>query len=1262
MSETPKSTGRRQLRKSALQASPFGAPVKSFLKAAPPTSSSSSSSAYSTPTTTRIRPVSPSIPSLPAAETDDNIPEQPGSSSPLDSPTSRKSARISNMYKSMDLSVTPKKPPTTPRSKSHVKIGIWGHIVGLKKQDLSEYCRFPIDKSYCSFGRIGSNDVPVPFESVSDMHCKLIRREDGEVWLKDTSSIGTLLNNVLVHDTARPIEHNDIMTIAGRSFRFESVMPTPRQPLQATDGNTTPKRQFKTIQMSIEGDLAALAEAPSPTAGRTSTTPKRNPSRSTAALESSLGVFTPKSAAKLSSLLVSPKPIPLPAFLKSPRKPIASIDNNKNSITWTDSAVPNTHYDQLEQDDNPGYHTPTKKTRRSTEDNPGYHTPIREKRKSVEDPFNELGRTPKKVSFGPDLNPEIFSKDNPPNTPIKRGDHQPTTASTPSSFLSKLAAAGGTPKSILTPSRAGGRTNVIQGLEKPTPLKLMLFSPKTSKLSSTPKKQVIVAQDTASPASGVSTAEQDDNASDNSADGGDDNIRKEPESSSITNPFLESTSTFSKELRDDDGEQEDDDESAPSTPSRRLAERQSSATLSTPKRPRLSLSHEDVQEEHLHHSFKLHGSPVHPDADNPFISNDEPSGNSPSHSPSIAAVQRHHPEMADALGEELETPLVTETDLSPQAEPEIPNAAPVHTPIRNRHRDEQKSNVTPNGNTPGSASRMALLQLSAQKIRGLPDLLQSPSSSFTREALEPAPAIPEADVDEIESDQDDSADEEVTQNVLGSDDNSSVEEDAMPALLGSSNEVAQDGRLDEEGELVEEVDAQTSEAVAEDVDQGESVGKEAEAEANEIVVKDDQIDRTWLSSVANSKRRSSAPAASSIMQPQSPIFNGLRGVFRTPQKVVETCYAGFTGFRNFMTPTRSPKLPSTEPLSSFPETETQAVEEENPFQVDYVTNEKEEAVETLDVQDAAATSGPLQHGPELAEFTFSVGSPKQEMAMRQDSDYPSWSTGAVEADTPSNDIRSNHPTALPTTTAQKRRISTHEDAMALLTGRSGELSPKSKEFTFATDSLDKIKARGRRSDVFPQKRTVAKRSLSQTGDREGEKSGTDDNGDSRRRRTISMFEFMAAVSTSVTMTTVSSAKPDADSQEQDGEDAEEAELLRLLGEGADAGGDDDDESSEGDVEPAEDVVDNGVGDVAEGTDDAFLDVEEKTVKDSPRRRSGSFHSGMNTPVKRRQSFKSRMGSSSPGFGLYEQDGDEDEEDDEDDEVMMISPKRIRIMQ
>ena len=48
-------------------------------------------------------------------------------------------------------------------------------------------------------------------------------------------------------------------------------------------------------------------------------------------------------------------------------------------------------------------------------------------------------------------------------------------------------------------------------------------------------------------------------------------------------------------------------------------------------------------------------------------------------------------------------------------------------------------------------------------------------------------------------------------------------------------------------------------------------------------------------------------------------------------------------------------------------------------------------------------------------------------------------------------------------------------------------------------------------------------------------------------------------------------------------------------------------------------------------------------------------------IKRRQSFKQRLGSASPAFRNYEQEADEDEDEgDEDDMVLMISPKRVRV--
>jgi len=190
------------------------------------------------------------------------------------------------------------------------------------------------------------------------------------------------------------------------------------------------------------------------------------------------------------------------------------------------------------------------------DDSSGWHTPTRQKRKSPDDFLNELGRTPKKVSFGPDLNPEIFSKHNPPNTPVKRGDQQPPSASTPS-FLSKLAAAGGTPKSILTPSKSS-RTSVLQGLEKPTPLKLKLFSPEFQKSATTPKKQGVVAEDVFSSGSGKSPYEQDEETSDCNAGSSHDSLWKKScpplETNAVSAPTLSESyiKDASEEVDDDD--------------------------------------------------------------------------------------------------------------------------------------------------------------------------------------------------------------------------------------------------------------------------------------------------------------------------------------------------------------------------------------------------------------------------------------------------------------------------------------------------------------------------------------------------------------------------------------------------------------------------------------------------------------------------------------------------------------------------------------
>ncbi|KAF9364487.1 antigen identified by monoclonal antibody Ki-67 [Mortierella sp. NVP85] len=439
MSETPK---RRLLRKSGLQASPFGAPIKTVLSTSNSNNNNNTSdnqatsSSASTKTPSDIITVTPMAnpfltdPSSANADSTDAT----SSSQENHSPT-RRSARLNLIYSSSPSSLTngsgsikspggkltPKRlvPPTTPKTKTILRTGVWGHIVGLKKQDETAYARYPIDKSYCSFGRGDSCDIRVQIDAVSVMHCKLLRRDDGEVWLKDTSTNGTLLNNVLVHDTARPIQHNDVMTIAGRKFRFEAESPISRPPLQSTSDNT-PGRQISNSnsnQTSTDQDTPSLAEIPALSARKILTTPSKATNRSTESLEASLGLFTPNRADRLSRLLVSPKPVPFPAFLtKSPSKPSTSrrvyVMIDEPSILNPSCSVESAAVTELTSD----------------KIECGLQTPMREKRMApTEFDVNGIPRTPKKVSFGPALSPEIFDQAEPPSTPIKRGQQDPGT-------------------------------------------------------------------------------------------------------------------------------------------------------------------------------------------------------------------------------------------------------------------------------------------------------------------------------------------------------------------------------------------------------------------------------------------------------------------------------------------------------------------------------------------------------------------------------------------------------------------------------------------------------------------------------------------------------------------------------------------------------------------------------------------------------------------------------------------------------------------
>ncbi|KAG0205591.1 antigen identified by monoclonal antibody Ki-67 [Mortierella sp. GBA30] len=1081
------------------------------------------------------------------------------------------------MNKTNDLMSTPRKkklvPPTTPKSKTILKSGVWGHVVGLKRLDEAVYYRYPIDKSYCSFGRNDSNDIRVQIDGVSEMHCKLIRRDDGEVWLKDTSTNGTLLNNVLVHDTARPIQHLDVITVGGRKFRFEISETASRPPLQSAANGNTPGRHVRDIQATIDKDIQTLAEVPSPTPDRLLTTPKKNLARSTAALESSLGLFTPNRAAKLSSLLVSPKPVPLPAFLtKSPRKP----STPKPVLTMIDE---------------PSLFNPTAIAAHSEEESfsvntPGLQTPTREKRKAPED-FDGVTRTPKKVSFGPALSPEIFDKSNPPSTPIKRGQQQdPETprrqgTSTPS-LLSRLSAIGSASKPILTPSRLSRTSNLID-LERPAPPNL--FAPENQK-NVEETMRTDKSEDAVSSNQGGNSSEEVLRRQEMRAPAEDDADTKALNALAGILASPSEDGEQSPHHYDSDDDMYDDDQSPPTTPTRGPKGRISAPLMPTPSR-QMQSSSSIFQQERNQLVVKRNSSPLGSDDEELLMKPAQERDSSNTSSPTTVQQNSLYSDDVNPFDEESIAAAEIRLEFSSpaRAASEDMDTTPVHTPVRRRAlRDINEQGSSPFPSTPGSASRQALLQLSAQKMKGLPDLLQSPSVSVSSsESANSVSSTPTAT--------------KVRLSIAGLfdvDDTDQIKE--QEDTIRKTDERQDTAPVDQEQDEEEEKNNNNDANEVEHQDDGAFVQEESSAVSPDLSSSESRLQ---FSAETDRGRRSSAPANTIRHRSSSPFLTGLRGVFRTPQKMVSTCFSGFAGIRDYV---MSPSKPSSRQLSSAT--------------ADVITDEhlEESAVESLEV--AAVTAA-----------------------------------------------------AVDNTDPGEKKVD--DVATRLASGSSSiALSP--------AQPLEQVRARNRRSDTFPQMRTIAGQSRRQT---HGGESHPEPVEKEARRRTFSLFEFRRDYSSGATAAT---SAPDSDiavsisaveydqepvtnqpeqQQIDGGEDAEQAELLRLLGEGADPADDDEDamyledNNGEGDLTMDHTAMEGGgaAQEEEDGDDDRIAVYSRRTSSSSYESRAGT-----NTPIKRRTSFKQRLGSSSPAFRLYEQqDEDEDEEREDEDIVRMISPKRVR---
>ncbi len=91
-------------------------------------------------------------------------------------------------------------------------------VVGAK--GIEEERELSFDQNIVKIGRLKENDLPLPAANVSRVHC-IITFENGEYYISDSSSNGTLLNGEIVGRNRRlPLRHGDRIEIGDFLIRF----------------------------------------------------------------------------------------------------------------------------------------------------------------------------------------------------------------------------------------------------------------------------------------------------------------------------------------------------------------------------------------------------------------------------------------------------------------------------------------------------------------------------------------------------------------------------------------------------------------------------------------------------------------------------------------------------------------------------------------------------------------------------------------------------------------------------------------------------------------------------------------------------------------------------------------------------------------------------------------------------------------------------------------------------------------------------------
>ncbi|OZJ06700.1 hypothetical protein BZG36_00324 [Bifiguratus adelaidae] len=268
---------------------------------------------------------------------------------------------------------------------------------------------FPLTTNTCTFGRAEENDIRLHLPHVSKRHCKITFRKDGLAFIENFSDNGTQVNDVWV--TRRTILNNkDKISLCGRHFLFVYAEKGKRSPLMDHQGSnasvyTTPHTPPSVKPHSSHDD--DIDNSP------TTQSLKRKLSFGSQ-VKAVVEGMSPARKARILELMQSPAPLSRKgtedkADRLKPARKTEAVDTLR-MLT-----------EQANQERRSGS-TPPPKTPPKRSQAPN----------SV--------KSARKVTFGPPLSPEVFDKDHPSSTPVKRGKHpavSPQASRTPTSALKR---------------------------------------------------------------------------------------------------------------------------------------------------------------------------------------------------------------------------------------------------------------------------------------------------------------------------------------------------------------------------------------------------------------------------------------------------------------------------------------------------------------------------------------------------------------------------------------------------------------------------------------------------------------------------------------------------------------------------------------------------------------------------------------------------------------------------------------------------------